>query len=318
VLVFGFSILVVFGVSISADGQPSGQPIDPAAWGSDHVGKPVPDYTTGGECLFCHRKEIGNQWARNRHHLTIRSLADEAEETRIAAASLEGEQMLVLGNKQKLRFLRPSGAYGKLDLHAQAYDPVTRKLSGSTTAAWQSHTFGRNCAGCHTTGVDPETHAFSSLSIDCFSCHGDVDPKHTADSSRVLLSGKHKAPARVIVSICAQCHIRSGKSRSSGLSYADNFVPGDNLFRDLMVSFTDKAMAALNPIDRHILENVRDVVRFGKNSMSCMNCHQVHGPSTDRHQRLPKSSAICATCHDSGNGAWTTKVFKRHSTTCQY
>ena len=316
--VLACAILVVVGVFISADEQPPSQSLDPAAWGSDHVGKPVPDYTTGGECLFCHRKEIGSQWASNRHHLTIRPLSQEAGGVRTASASLAGEPMFVLGNKKKLRFLRRSGTYGHLDLHTQAYDPATRKLSGATRAAWQSHTFGRNCAGCHTTGVDPETHAFSSLSIDCFSCHGDVDLEHTADSSRALLSAKGKTSARVIVSICAQCHIRSGTSRSSGLPYAGNFVPGDNLFRDLKVSFTDKAMAELDPSDRHILENMRDVVRLGKDSVSCLTCHRVHEPSADRHQRLPKSSAICANCHDSANGAWTTKEFKTHSTTCQY
>src|SRR5215475_13364922 len=51
--------------------------LDPAAWGSDHVGKPVPEYTTGDECLFCHREKVGAGWGANRHNLTIRP-ADEA------------------------------------------------------------------------------------------------------------------------------------------------------------------------------------------------------------------------------------------------
>src|SRR5258707_9988874 len=28
---------------------------DPAAWGSNHAGNPVPDFVHGDECLFCHR-----------------------------------------------------------------------------------------------------------------------------------------------------------------------------------------------------------------------------------------------------------------------
>ena len=39
--------------------------VDPAAWGGDHVGKPLPAYVTGDECLFCHRK-IGPAWGKNR------------------------------------------------------------------------------------------------------------------------------------------------------------------------------------------------------------------------------------------------------------
>src|SRR5262245_22811720 len=53
------------------------KPLDPAAWGSDHVGKPVPEYTTGDECLFCHREKVGPAWAANRHNLTIRAVDEK-------------------------------------------------------------------------------------------------------------------------------------------------------------------------------------------------------------------------------------------------
>ena len=42
------------------------QRTDPAAWGSDHVGQNFPEYMTGDECLFCHRR-IGPSWNNNRH-----------------------------------------------------------------------------------------------------------------------------------------------------------------------------------------------------------------------------------------------------------
>src|SRR5689334_7839434 len=29
--------------------------LDPSAWGSDHVGKALPEFITSDECLFCHR-----------------------------------------------------------------------------------------------------------------------------------------------------------------------------------------------------------------------------------------------------------------------
>ena len=47
----------------SGEGQPAfeegaapapGRHLDPAGWGKDHVGSPVPEYVTGDECLFCH------------------------------------------------------------------------------------------------------------------------------------------------------------------------------------------------------------------------------------------------------------------------
>ena len=51
------SVLSVFSVVSVVPAAP--EQLDPAAWGSDHVGKPVPEYVTGDECLFCHRDDVG-------------------------------------------------------------------------------------------------------------------------------------------------------------------------------------------------------------------------------------------------------------------
>ncbi|HYM13228.1 MAG TPA: hypothetical protein VEU62_20980, partial [Bryobacterales bacterium] len=45
---------------------------NPAAWGSNHVGKPIPDFVHGDECLFCHRNDIGPGWQKNAHGITVR------------------------------------------------------------------------------------------------------------------------------------------------------------------------------------------------------------------------------------------------------
>ncbi len=45
---------------------------DPLTWGSDHAGKPVPEYVHGDECLFCHRNDIGPAWQKNAHGVAAR------------------------------------------------------------------------------------------------------------------------------------------------------------------------------------------------------------------------------------------------------
>src|SRR2546421_9631828 len=86
----------------------SDKDLDPAAWGSDHVGRPVPEYVTGEECLFCHRNDVGPAWTSNRHHRTLR----EAETEAPALAALKAvpalravaeETKLLLGNSQRVR-----------------------------------------------------------------------------------------------------------------------------------------------------------------------------------------------------------------------
>src|SRR6516225_7576384 len=91
---------------------------DPAAWGSDHVRKPVPEYVTGDECLFCHRNDIGPAWAKNAHQLTIRE--PEANSSALAAlkkspdtAALADNVKLFLGGNKVVRFVKKSKDYGK-------------------------------------------------------------------------------------------------------------------------------------------------------------------------------------------------------------
>src|SRR5262245_46437066 len=61
-----------------------GKQLDPAAWGADHVDQPLPAYTEGGECLFCHRHQVGVTWQTNKHNRTIR----DAEPTEPAVTAL--------------------------------------------------------------------------------------------------------------------------------------------------------------------------------------------------------------------------------------
>jgi predicted CXXCH cytochrome family protein len=266
----------------------SAQP-DPATWGGDHVGKPLPEYVTGDECLFCHRNDVGPTWGKNRHHLTIRPA--------------EQGTTLVLGRGERMRSLRRGEEYGHLDL-----------LDGQ--GRWDAKKFGAGCAGCHATAVDAKTRAFAAVSLDCFACHGDVAPKHANKEGPVYLAKGGKDAPRVVTSICAQCHVRTGTSRSTGLPYPHHFVAGDNLFRDFRVDLSPEALAKQNPIDRHVLENVRDVVS-GKEDVTCLSCHDVHKGSSKKHHRLA-DAAICWNCHHRDGPKKDLKPLTVHSTTCGY
>lgn len=299
---------------------------DPANWGSDHVGKPIPEYSTGDECLFCHRVEVGSSWLTNRHNRTMRD-ADSAPEALAALQrspahkSLADEVKFVIGHNNRLRFLKPSEAHGKLELLSTEWQPPQSgnqgKLLHPENPHWDKTKYADNCAGCHTTAVETKNRSFSALSLDCFTCHGDVEAKHTKDSKLVLLAVKRKDEPRVITSICAQCHVRSGKSLSTGLPYPNQFVAGDNLFRDFQVDFAADAVAKLNPADRHVMENIRDVVLLGKEEVTCLSCHDVHKSSTKKHHRL-ETRDDCATCHNPTGSKKVVKPFTVHSELCGY
>src|SRR5262245_63401787 len=95
-------------------------PLDPAAWGADHVGRPRPEFTSGDECLFCHR-DVGPGWPTNRHGQTIRSLDPQSPAIQALAdlpeaKNLAAEVELLMGGRNRQRFLKRSSEHGRLDL----------------------------------------------------------------------------------------------------------------------------------------------------------------------------------------------------------
>jgi hypothetical protein len=327
--VFGSLGTLCMAVGILTAGPASAPSDEHASWGTDHVGSPLPDYATGDECLFCHRDRFGADWEKNAHERTVRPA--ESAPTEIAAlkaspatSSFSDQVEFVLGDRRQIRFLKRATAYGKLAmLSAKFAAPppgansrrVHGKLVDLNQVHWDDQKFARTCAGCHTTGVDPKSHAFAAISLDCFTCHGVVEQKHAQTKMVYLGRGRHDPP-HVAIAICGQCHLRNGKSRSTGLPYPTNFVAGDNLFRDFQVSLTDAELAAMNPADRHVAQNVREVLD-GKSQTTCVTCHDVHRQTSVKHRQVAEG-ATCASCHEPGKPKSQWKHFEVHSSLCGY
>jgi predicted CXXCH cytochrome family protein len=308
----------------TAQNQVEQKQIDPKAWGGNHVGKPIPEYVHGDECLFCHRNDVGVTWQKNAHGVTVRQREDAPELAKI----VEGQASLAqaakqieyfLGSRHRVRFLKKEG-YGKFAiLNAQAVlgdSSQATKIIDNEKLAWDKEKFANRCAGCHTTAVDPAAKTFSAFGLDCYTCHGDVNVEHSNDTSLVLLSKKRRNDAKVITSLCAQCHLRGAKSRSTGLPYPNNFIAGDNLFQDLEVNWARADDEKLNEGDRHIWRNARDVALYGNETITCLSCHAVHGNSSFKHRRVLRA-AICSQCHE-GEGFKNVKRYSVHSDLCEY
>lgn len=326
-VVWGAFVLLALGATISSRLISSETPphLDPAGWGTDHVGRPVPEFTTGEQCLFCHRNTVGPTWTANRHHRTIREFADEnairAALRNSPAEKIFNEIQYVMGDRQRQRLLKSAAAYGKADLLSVQWAPPHNDEAGALIDVdnphWDVREFGESCAGCHATAVDPKTTAFVSISLDCCVCHGDLPAEHANRRELAILSPARKDEARVVTSICAQCHVRTGKSKNTGRPYPTNFVAGDNLFRDFVVDFSDEALVKLSAADRHVLENVRDVAVWGKETVTCLSCHDIHRRSIQKHESVAETG-YCVICHDAGKPKHELKPFTVHSRTCQY
>jgi hypothetical protein len=270
--------------------------------------------------------DVGPTWKKNQHARTIRRVTSEPDIMAALRAvpstrDLAGQVEFVLGSRRRIRFLKRGRKYGQLTLLSTAASPRPQagslRLINGEHPRWDAEKFGKSCAGCHASGLDSRTGSFAAVSLDCFTCHGEITLDHTRDSKKALLARQRKDPARVVVSICGQCHMRSGRSRSTGRHFANNFVAGDNLFRDLKVDWSTEQLATLEPGDRHVLQNIRDVVVQGRLELTCLSCHAVHAASTAKHRKLA-DGVICRNCHRADGSLTVLNHKKQHSRVCEY
>jgi hypothetical protein len=326
----GLLLLLAIDRRVVSAQDPPAKKLDPAAWGESHANQPVPEYVDGDQCLFCHRNTIGPTWQRNAHGLTLRHRNDAPElvpliKSQPALAAADAEIEYFLGSRHHIRFLKKDG-YGKFAISsAHAVVDATKKAErweGVEKLSWDRTKFNDRCAGCHATGVDSKEKTFAAFGLDCYTCHGVVDLDHTKDTSLILLAKKRKDAPRIVTSICAQCHLRGGKSQTSGLPYPNTFVAGDNLFKDFQADLANADDPQLNAGDRHIWRNVRDVVVEGKESVTCLNCHQIHADpgqvSPTRRHRIVLKSPICFECHYEDQPLKNVKRYTVKSGLCEY
>jgi hypothetical protein len=325
ILFLGFALGTWATVPNHVRGQQATQKKDPAGWGSTHAGKPVPEFVHGDECLFCHRNDIGPGWSINPHGTTVRQREDAPQiepilKSQKELAAVTPQVEFVLGSRHRIRLLKKDG-YNKFAMVGTqiAVGPQSKfdKLIDGDKATWIKDKFASDCAGCHTTGVDASTKAFAAFGLDCYACHGVVDLNHTGNTALIFLSKKQRSDALAITSTCASCHLRGAKSASTGLPYPNNFVPGDNLFKDFKVDWALADDQNLNAGDRHIYQNVRDIVVNGSEFPTCISCHDLHKDSSVKHHRAPRT-AICADCHEPEGSIKGSKPFAVHSTVCEY
>ena len=62
---------------------------------------------------------------------------------------------------------------------------------------------------------------------------------------------------------------------------------------------------------------VRDVVLLGKESTTCLTCHDVHTGSSKKHRELAVVDS-CQHCHPAGDPIKSHKTYEVHSQRCQY
>ncbi len=312
--------------TVAAPPQPQGK-LDPAAWGSDHVGQPLPPYTESGECLFCHRDQVGGTWART--STIARSATPRPASRRLRPCepirpprTWPTRCKLILGDTARQRFLKRAEEYGKVDMlsvRAALGRGGRARLEHAENPHWDAQDVRPVVRRLPHDGRRPQDArlrgALARLLLvprrRAGRAHAN-DPKlMPLAKARKDLARRRDFDLRLVPRAVRQ------ESKSSGLPYPNNFVAGDNLFKDFQVDWALADDAKLNPADRHVLDNVRDVVVYGQENMTCLSCHDVHSGSSRKHRDLPDQK-YCLQCHVEGKDKKQLLRYEVHSDRCRY
>ncbi len=205
---------------------------------------------------------------------------------------------------------RPAEEGGQRWFHLYPDDTVDHEDPLHWTGTF--YNWNSTCAECHSTNLrknySPEEDrfetTFSSIDVDCESCHGpgslhvgapeDVPMGLAATSGlwqfsegAVIAQREPRLEDRTELETCAQCHSRRSQ-------FTDEFQPGDPLLDGFNPSLLDEG---LYHADGQILDEVYVYGSFLQSPMhaagvTCSDCHEPHSA-----RLRVQGDALCAQCH---------------------
>lgn len=216
------------------------------------------DYVGESECSSCHR-DYSRTHGDSRHALTLQDtsrtqdgvVADFTLNEEVRQVQFPEEDAPRAFTADDIAFAVGSGRYiqrylYEIDRGEYAVFPAEWNV---TEQVWQPYTLAENwpdaaydwnanCAGCHTTGLNPERGRWEDDGVQCESCHGPgsvhlevVDDVGRSPDEEELAQIR----ASIIVSpdpqLCGQCH-GQGTEPSEGRPYPVEYRPGGVLVND--------------------------------------------------------------------------------------
>ena len=250
-----------------------------------------PRYAGAATCAPCHPTQHG-PWAAAPHSRTVRA-PSEAERASLAESLLcaDEEVVLVVGIRRHLRFVSPPDAGGAARLLPCRWnrdDSSWEVLGNDPTApgvAWREV-----CAPCHDTGVG----SLDEHGVGCEACHGPAAAHAASPTTDKPFAFPADQPGRA-ASVCGSCHLQGGES-PAGKPFPEGFRPGRLLGPSYRFPWE---MLEGDPGDRHAELDLRARLVDGSSTRPCLECHDPHDQSADRHRALERT-AICDQCHVAG------------------
>ncbi|GEM_PF-343175 len=238
--------LILCGVALALDGQPTVQAQPAQQDGAEYVGSQA--------CASCHR-ELTNAHSASRHALALQDVETDKAAIRADFTTGQKERTVTFPGESTPRpftaddiaYVVGSGRYVerylyKVERNKYAVFPAEWNVAKK---AWEPYIKGKvwpdptydwteNCAGCHTTGLGSRGR-FKDAGVQCEACHGPGSiHAERADKIGESPSDADLAEVRAAIvlspdaQICGQCHSQ-GTEPENKLPYPVKYRPGTDL-----------------------------------------------------------------------------------------
>ncbi len=251
-------------------------------------------------CASCHA-DVAARWERTLHSMMVRPATRENIHGDLSLPNApnlrEFDFAYVIGGWYKEeRYVIRQGGELIMSPHELDYVPNRYVIRRTSTGALDMPDWRAACIGCHTTGYNPQTRAWSELNIGCEACHGPGVTHASAPSKKNIIIDKS-------AEACGSCHIR-GTDNATGFGFPTQYRLGQP--RTLLAAFTPIPMtdrASVFPDQRTSNRHRQQFIDFQKSKhyiagVTCVSCHDPHtGPLAARAQLRKSLGAVCNDCH---------------------
>ncbi len=252
-------------------------------------------------CARCHANTYGT--LSETWHANILRPADES--TVLGDFALQDPDLTfmleevkwVLGGQYKQRYLTEID--GELFVLPAEWNVTTGKWVSYEPESWRARPYSQYCAGCHTTGYDPETQTWIEPGVGCEACHGPGADHVASTGNRGRIINPAKLQFQDQVEICAQCHSR-GEDPSGDFPFPVGYRPGGpaELGETFIFSTDTEDYWPDGTAKRHHMQYQDWRQGAHKDSVSCIFCHTSHSLGETDHQTRMVGNDRCLVCHE--------------------
>ena len=226
-------LVMVFGFASASDDAPT------IALNDGLLPPDGATYVGSDTCFQCHSSQHRDQ-QKTLHPYMVQPVSEEALVADFAAGGEEFRTLedgtvytvddvaLLMGNKYRQRFIMATEDGGMAMLPGQ-WNIADAEWVSANPGDWLG-----DCAGCHTTGFDPETLTYNELGVQCEACHGPGSahvelttslPEGFDPNGEEVHAARQAIVKTVDAAICGQCHNR-GTDASGEHGYPVGYVVG--------------------------------------------------------------------------------------------